>query len=144
MASDRRPASTGRASRHLALCVVSIVVFATGCGRATPEQADAIPSASSRSTEHSLTVAVVPDHGDHSTLFAGSAFGFTPNGKVTVSATMPGGTAYPTTYPKTADGTGAFSWSWQWDAGEPDGVWTIKFRDHTSGKTTSTSLTITG
>jgi uncharacterized protein YndB with AHSA1/START domain len=88
-------------------------------------------------------VSVSPTSGNHSTLFAGSASGFTPGGKVTVSATIPGGQAYPTTYPKTADSSGAFTWSWQWDPGEPDGVWTIKFLDHTSGKTTSTSITIT-
>jgi len=105
--------------------------------------ASSLPPATTPSAERSLTISVDPDHGDHSTVFAGAASGFTPNGKVTVSATKPDGQPYPTTYPKTADANGAFTWSWQWDPGDTDGTWTIKFLDHTTGKTTSTTLTIT-
>jgi hypothetical protein len=87
-------------------------------------------------------VTVSPAAGDHSTLFEGTASGFTPNAEVTVSAAMPGGATYPHTYPKTADAGGAFTWSWRWDPGDPDGTWTIHFLDHASGKKATATITI--
>jgi hypothetical protein len=89
-------------------------------------------------------VAVLPLVGNHSTLFTGTGSGFTPGGSVTVSATMPDGTPYPTTFPKRAESNGAFTWSWQWDVGDADGVWTIAFLDHASGRSTTVGLTIHG
>jgi len=131
----------------MTVCVVTLLVVVAGCSHGARQPTDPTPAASDTSASPTAqagpVVAVVPDHGDHTTLFTGTASGFTPNGNITVSATKPGGQPYPTTYPKTADPTGHFTWSWQWDPGDPDGTWTITFLDHTSGKTTSTTLTIT-
>jgi hypothetical protein len=104
-----------------------------------------VPTAGATGRElPSPVVSVAPSSGDHSTLFVGTATGFTPDGPVTVSAVMPNGSPYPNTYPKTADHSGAFTWSWQWDPGDPDGVWTIRFVDDSSGAATSTTITIAG
>jgi len=129
----------GRAYARRILCgTAAAVVLTTGCSRDTSSPPHAIPP-----SDAGLVVSVAPDHGDHTTVFAGEALGFTPNGNVTVSAKQPDGADYPKTYPKTADQSGKFTWSWQWESGEPDGLWTIKFLDQGSGKTSSTTITIT-
>jgi hypothetical protein len=116
-------------ARHLvaglALLVAFVLLPAAPADAATPQ------------------IAVAPSVGDKTTLFHGTASGFTAGATVSVEVTVDG-SPYTGSYTHTrvADAGGAFTWAWRWTSGDPLGSYTLAFTDGVTGASAGVALIV--
>jgi hypothetical protein len=118
-----------RAARHLVAGLALVV--ATLLLPAAPAHAE------------SPQIVVAPSVGDRTTLFHGTASGFTAGATVSVEVSVDG-KPYTGSYTHThvADGTGAFTWAWRWTSGDPLGTYTLSFTDGATAASAGVALTV--